>query len=83
MTNTFRRQNTNPDTVGKPSEKDNYEIKALDEQGREEALEHLKEFADSAFFTDFKQWYTKEDWDWLIVELEKAKETDTIVKKEI
>lgn len=83
MPNTFRRQNTNPDTVGKPSEKDNYEIKALDEQGREEALEHLKEFADSAFFTDFKQWYTKEDWDWLIVELEKAKETDTIVKKEI
>ncbi len=71
--NTFRRQNTNPDTVGKPDETDKYEIKALDGQGREEALEHLKEFADSAFFTDFKQWYTKGDWDWLIIELEKAK----------
>lgn len=68
--NNSKSQKAKPDAVGKPDEAGEYEIKALDKQGREDALEHLKEFADSAFFIDFKQWYTEEDWNWLIKELE-------------
>lgn len=57
-----------PDTVGK-SESDNFEIKPLDEQGREAALEQLKEFADESFLEDFRKWYTEEDWEWLMKKL--------------
>ena len=56
------------DTVGKP-ESGQYEIKPLDEKGREVALEQLREFADDEFLQDFKKWYTEEDWQWLIKEL--------------
>jgi hypothetical protein len=53
------------DTVGKP-ESDSYEIKPLDQQGRESAFEQLQEFASDDFLQDFKKWYTPEDWNWLM-----------------
>ncbi len=56
------------DDIGK-SESDSYEIKSLDEKGRELALEQLREFADDEFLQDFKKWYTKEDWAWLTEQL--------------
>ncbi len=56
------------DTVGK-AESDSYEIKPLDEKGREEALAQLREFAADDFLQDFKKWYTTEDWTWLIENL--------------
>ncbi len=58
------------DTVGKP-EPGHYEIKPLDQKGREAALEQLTEFIGDEFFLDFKKWYTPEDWSWLIKQLEK------------
>lgn len=61
---------TKPDTVGK-SETDSYEIKSLDEKGRDAALVHLREFTDDDFLEDFAKWYTAEDWTWLIRELKK------------
>jgi len=61
---------TKPDTVGK-SDSGTYEIKLLDERGREAALEQLREFAGDDFLDDFKKWYTTEDWEWLKKELEK------------
>jgi hypothetical protein len=59
---------TKPDTVGK-SESGSYEIKPLDEKGRETALEQLREFAADDFLQDFQKWYTPEDWEWLVKEL--------------
>jgi len=59
---------TKPDTVGK-SESSSYEIKPLDEKGREAALEQLREFAADDFLQDFQKWYTPEDWEWLVKEL--------------
>ncbi len=59
---------TKTDTVGK-ADADSYEIKPLDEKGRELALEQLREFAADDFLQDFKKWYTEEDWQWLITEL--------------
>ncbi len=56
---------TKIDTVGK-AESDSYEIKPLDQKGREEALAQLREFAGDDFLQDFKKWYTTEDWTWLI-----------------
>jgi hypothetical protein len=56
------------DTVGK-SETDSYEIKPLDEQGREAALDQLREFAKDEFLQDFKKWYTPEDWEWIMKQL--------------
>lgn len=58
------------DTVGK-SESGEYEIKPLDKQGREAALEQLQEFAGDEMLKDFEKWYTPEDWQWLMKELEK------------
>jgi len=52
------------DNVGK-SDSDPYEIKPLDQKGREEALEQLREFAGDDFLQDFKKWYMSEDWMWL------------------
>ena len=56
------------DAVGKGESE--YEIKALDGKGREAALEQLREFVGDEFLVDFKKWYTEEDWNWLIKELE-------------
>lgn len=56
------------DTVGKP-ESETYEIKPLDEKGREAAVEQLREFAADDFLQDFKKWYTPEDWDWITKQL--------------
>jgi hypothetical protein len=53
-----------PDTIGK-SDSENFEIKPLDESGREAALEQLREFSGESFLEDFKKWYTPEDWQWL------------------
>ena len=52
------------DDIGK-SESGTYEIKPLDEKGRELALEQLREFAEDVFLQDFKKWYTEKDWKWL------------------
>ncbi len=65
---TFKTKKTKTDTFGK-ADSDSYEIKPLDEKGRELALEHLREFAEDDFLQDFKKWYTEEDWQWLITEL--------------
>jgi len=59
-----------PDMVGKPDKAGEYEIKALDEPGREAALEQLREFAGDDFLQDFKKWYIEEDWTWLTNKLE-------------
>lgn len=59
---------TKPDTVGK-SKSGSYEIKPLDEQGKEAALEQLQEWAGDDLLEDFKKWYTPEDWTWLMKEL--------------
>jgi hypothetical protein len=56
------------DTVGKP-ETSSYEIKPLDKQGREAAVEQLREFAGDEFLQDFKKWYTSEDWEWITKQL--------------
>ncbi len=56
------------DTVGK-SDSSVFEIKPLNEKGREEALAQLREFAGDDFLQDFKKWYTEEDWQWLIEQL--------------
>jgi hypothetical protein len=61
---------TKIDKVGK-SESGSYEIRALDEKGKEAALEQLREFSGEEFLDDFKKWYTPEDWKWLIKELKK------------
>lgn len=66
---TARAPKVKPDTVGRP-ESETYEIKALDEPGREVALEQLREFTGDNFLQDFKKWYTEEDWTWLTKELE-------------
>ncbi len=56
------------DNVGK-GEPESYEIKPLDEKGREDALDQLREFAADDFLEDFKRWYTENDWLWLIKEM--------------
>lgn len=60
---------TKNDTVGK-SDPVSYEIKPLDEKGRELALDQLREFAGDDFLDDFKKWYMPEDWTWLMKKLE-------------
>jgi hypothetical protein len=57
------------DTVGKSETDGSYEIKPLDEQGREAALEQLREFFGDKFFLDFEKWYTAEDWKWITEQL--------------
>ncbi len=66
-----------PDTVGKPDEAGEYEIKPLDQAAREAALDYLKEFADEEFLEDFRKWYTPDDWEWLMAELKKSREIET------
>jgi hypothetical protein len=58
------------DTIGKP-DGETYEIKALDEKGREAALTELTEFKDDEFFADFEKYYTSEDWKWITEQLKK------------
>jgi len=65
---------TKPDTVGKPDEAGEYEKRPLDEQGREEALVQLREFAGEDLLHDFEKWYTPEDWNWLNEQLKKNNE---------
>lgn len=60
------------DTVGETNH-DIYEIKALDEAGREAAFAQLQEFAGDEFLQDFKKWYVEEDWNWLLKKLEDHK----------
>lgn len=60
-----------PDVVGK-SESETFEIKPLDEQGREAALTELREFAGESFLGDFEKWYTPEDWQWLTKQMSKS-----------
>ncbi len=57
------------DTVGK-ADSGSYEIKSLDEKGREAALEQLREWAGDDLLQDFEKWYTPEDWIWLMKKLE-------------
>ncbi len=52
------------DKIGK-SDTETYEIKPLDEKGREAALFQLQEFAEDDFLDDFKKWYIEADWQWL------------------
>lgn len=56
------------DTVGK-ADGESFEIRPLDQKGREAALKELQEFANDEFLQDFKRWYTESDWKWLIKEL--------------
>ncbi len=56
------------DTVGK-ADNENFEIKPLDQKGREEALAQLREFYGDDFLQDFKKWYTEDDWQWLMKQL--------------
>lgn len=62
------QQRVRSDTVGKTVSVE-YEIKDLDAQEREAALEQLRQFADDDFLEDFKKWYTESDWNWLLKEL--------------
>ena len=62
---------TKVDQVGR-SESGTYEIKPLNEKGREEALSQLREFATDDFLQDFKKWYTEKDWKWLMNNLENS-----------
>lgn len=77
-----KQTKTKIDTVGKPDETGEYEKKPLDEKGREEALAQLQEFADDKFLEDFEKWYSKEDWKWLISQLEKYKKPPTVKQAE-
>ena len=67
---------TKIDAVGKSADTDletrEYEIKDLDEQGREAALAELREFAGEKFLDDFKKWYTSKDWNWITENLPKV-----------
>ncbi len=56
------------DTVGK-GDNESFEVKPLGENGREAAVEQLREFAGDEFLQDFKKWYTEEDWQWLMKQL--------------
>jgi hypothetical protein len=72
-----KAQKAKPDVIGKPNKSGSYEIKPLDEAGREAALEQLQEFADDDFLRDFEKWYTPGDWIELMAELKKDGETKT------
>lgn len=67
----IKSSKTKSNTVGK-SEVGEYEIKLLNAEERQSALAQLKEFAGESFLEDFKKWYTEEDWQWLMRELNKG-----------
>ncbi len=70
VSNTTKPSKVKADLVGK-AEPVCYEIKPLNEQGREAALTQLHEFAADDFLPEFEKWYTPEDWTWLMKELKK------------
>jgi hypothetical protein len=63
-----------PDTVGKyypELDGSDDEIKPLDNESRQAALDLIREFKDDKEFLDsYRKWYTEEDWKWLLKELE-------------
>ncbi len=63
-----------PDTVGKyypELDGSDDEIKPLNEESRQAALDLIREFKDDKEFLDsYRKWYTEEDWNWLLKELE-------------
>lgn len=61
---------TKIDIVGK-LDSGEYEIKPLEATEREVALEQLRDFAGDEFLQNFKKWYTADDWNWLMQEIEK------------
>ncbi len=66
-----------PDVVGRNHTTDEYEIKPLDTEGRESALEQLREWADDdEFLQSYKRWYVEEDWEWLAKELREENEIE-------
>ncbi len=67
-TSSIKPSKIKADTVGK-ADNESFEVKPLDDNGRELALKQLREFAEDDFLQDFKKWYTEEDWQWLIKEL--------------
>ena len=62
-----------PDTVGKyypELDGSEDEIKSLNDESKEAAVDLLREFKDDAEFLEgYKKWYTEEDWNWIINEL--------------
>jgi hypothetical protein len=63
-----------PDTVGKyypELDGSDDEIKPLNDESRQAALDLIREFKDDREFLDsYRKWYTEEDWKWLLKELE-------------
>lgn len=63
-----------PDTVGKyypELDGSDDEIKSLNDESKEAAIDFLREFKDDVeFLASYKKWYTEEDWNWIIKELE-------------
>jgi len=80
---TSKSQKAKVDDVGKPDATGEYKRKPLDAKGREAALFELQDFADDSFIEDFKKWYVKDDWDWLINEIEKTKPTQNRKKADM
>jgi hypothetical protein len=73
-----KQSNLKKDIIGKRVDsfetdaEDRQGIKPLDENGREEALTMISEFADrDGILADFKQWFVEEDWNWLMEKLKK------------
>ena len=71
------KSGSKPDTVGKyyPEFDDSEdEVKSLNDESKEAAVDLLREFKDDAEFLDgYKKWYTEEDWNWIIKQLENNK----------
>jgi hypothetical protein len=63
-----------PDTVGKyypELEGGDDEIKPLNDESKQAALDLIREFKDDKEFLDsYRKWYTEEDWNWIIKQLE-------------
>lgn len=65
--------NKPPDTVGKhyaELDGDDNEIKPMNNESKEAAVDFLREFKDDAeFLAGYKKWYTEADWNWVIEKL--------------
>ncbi len=68
------KSNSKPDTVGKYyAELDGAddEIKPLNDESKAAAVSFLQDFKeDKEFLEGYKKWYTEEDWNWIVKELE-------------
>jgi hypothetical protein len=55
-----------------------YDIKPLDEAGKSQALELVREAQAEGgdFLEDLKKWYLPEDWDWLMKEIQEVSEIE-------